>query len=193
MRIATVYTLKSQQVPVHDMASVIEVRRLLPLDQDLVPLQFRDGPPLFASKMDTVDLNLYSVFQHVGSAVNMLEPARERKPSDLHLFAIEPALEEILSAPFRDRYSRAENKLRETQSYLQEAESKRESLQKELSASQLKHSAAWDLFRTEEAKVISFYKQPLWRRLWIAFFSIRPYSGEQLDSNGNYSVQYPWR
>jgi hypothetical protein len=134
------------------------------------------GEPLRIPTCETVDLPLHRVssFSRINSPEFLLnQPTISTRQTQDHLFAVEPALKEILSAPFRDEWAPKVSKLeKENLAYNNKNYELEEKLKDALSTNASLNaryiSTCEELFELRR-RVHKFCTHNVFRRLWVAF------------------------
>jgi len=173
MQTATIYTLDAKVVPVESCSSTV---RTFPLDEPTLTYGVVGGGPLRIPTSETIDLPLH----HVGSfsKINFPGPLlnQSNKPhrqTQYHLFAVEPALKEILSAPFRAEWAAEVSKLEEdTLAYKNINCKLEEKLNDALSTNASlndRYLSTNDKLFDIRCRVHNFCEYNVFRRLWVAF------------------------
>jgi hypothetical protein len=177
MQTATIYTLNAKVVPVEPDRSTVQ---MFSCDEPTMTYRIEGGEPLRIPTYETVDLPLHRV-----SSFSIIEPPRDlmipgntgnTSRTQDHLFAVEPALKEILSAPFRDEWAFKVRKLeKENLAY----NNKNYELEEKLKAAEYKISHLKEHIEAVEKtgsryvkawnQVWRFHREPILKRLWIAF------------------------
>jgi len=176
MQTATIYTLNAKVVPVEPYRSTIQV---FSCDEPTMTYLVEGGEPFRIPTYETVNLPLHRVssFSRINSPESMLNhPSTSTRQTQDHLFAVEPALKEILSAPFRGEWASKVSKLEkenlaynnknyELEEKLKVAEYKISHLKEHIEAVEKtgsRYIKAWN-------QVWRFHREPILKRLWVAF------------------------
>jgi len=134
------------------------------------------GEPFRIPTYETVNLPLHRVssFSRINSPESMLNhPSTSTRQTQDHLFAVEPALKEILSAPFRGEWASKVSKLeKENLAYNNKNYELEEKLKDALSTNASLNaryiSTREELFELRR-RVHKFCTHNVFRRLWVAF------------------------
>lgn len=180
MRSATIYTLTKTVVPVYDNSEYVRYAPLLDPDELYrIPTDDPDNKVLLTRKKFVESLPLHEVSFCSSLPLRDL-PEVERlylesydggrksgnyNPSYLHLFAIEPQTERILSTYIN---SKLRNKVVKLEDKVQEQGQKLWALEKNLEKSQNEARILANSLKVAEEGVERFRKEPLLKRLWIA-------------------------
>jgi len=174
MQTATIYTLNAKVVPVESYHSTVQ---MFSCDEPTMTYRVEGGEPLRIPTYETVNLPLHRV-----SSFSIIEPPRDlmipgntgnTSRTQDHLFAVEPALKEILSAPFRDEWAFKVRKLeKENLAYNNKNYELEEKLKDALSTNASLNaryiSTCEELFELRR-RVHKFCTHNVFRRLWVAF------------------------
>ena len=173
MQTATIYTLNAKVVPVEPYRSTIQV---FSCDEPTMTYLVEGGEPFRIPTYETVNLPLHRVssFSRINSPESMLNhPSTSTRQTQDHLFAVEPALKEILSAPFRGEWASKVSKLeKENLAYNNKNYELEEKLKDALSTNASLNaryiSTREELFELRR-RVHKFCTHNVFRRLWVAF------------------------
>ena len=173
MQTATIYTLNAKVVPVEPYRSTIQV---FSCDEPTMTYLVEGGEPFRIPTYETVNLPLHRVssFSRINSPESMLNhPSTSTRQTQDHLFAVEPALKEILSAPFRGEWASKVSKLEKENlacnSKNYELEEKlKDALSTNASLNARYISTREELFELRR-RVHKFCTHNVFRRLWVAF------------------------
>ena len=172
MQTATIYTLNAKVVPVESYLSTIQV---FSCDEPTVTYRVEGGEPLRIPTYETVNLPLHRVssFSIIEPPEHLMIPGNSTRRTQYHLFAVEPALKEILSAPFRNEWAFKVSKLeKENLAYNNKNYELEEKLKDALSANASLNkrylSTAEEIFELRR-RVHNFCECKVFKRLWVAF------------------------
>lgn len=180
MRNATIYTLTKTVVPVYDNDKYVRYAPLLDPDELFrIPTDDPDNEVLLTRKNHVESLPLHEVGFCSSLPLHDL-PEVERlylesydegrksgiyDPSYLHLFAIEPQTEKILSTYINPKLR---NKVVKLENTVQDQGQKLWALERNLEESQNDARVLANSIRVAEERVERFRREPLLKRLWIA-------------------------
>lgn len=177
MQTATIYTLNAKVVPVRPLDSTV---RLYWIDGPDQTFYVENGEPVRIPESETIDLPLHRVssFSRIEPPEHLMAPGNNTRNTRDHLFAVEPALKEILSAPFRAEWEAKVSKLEkenlaynnknyELEEKLKAAESKISHLKRHIES--MEKTMRGSHYVKVWNQVWRFYREPTWKRLWIAF------------------------
>lgn len=181
MQTATLYTLHSETVPLlsRDEITVYSPAELRPL--------YIEGETPEHFTVNTTTFPVHSVFKRLESARGFSDFHTPGEPWQFHesdeygktyqhLFAIDPALEEILSAPIR---SKMECKVKKLEKECLDYNNANYEIEEKLKAAEQTISHLKRRIADKDAtiselnkvrnRVGNFSQKPVWERLWIAF------------------------
>lgn len=174
MQTATIYTLNAKVVSVESYDSTV---RMYSDDRSDRIFCIENEEPVRIPVSEIIDLPLHHVgsFSRIEPPEHLLLSGNTRYTRD-HLFAVEPALKKILSAPFKAEYEAKVNKLEKEnlacidknhklEEKLKAAESKISHLKQHIESMEKTGSHYVEVWN----QVWRFYREPTWKRLWIAF------------------------
>jgi hypothetical protein len=180
MRNATIYTLTKTVVPAYDNNEYVRYAPLLDPDELFrIPTDDPDNKVLLTMKNHVESLPLHEVGFCSSLPLRDLpeverlylesydggRKSRNYDPSYLHLFAIEPQTEKILSTYIN---SKLRNKVVKLEDKVQEQGQKLWALGRNLEESQNDARVLANSLRVAEEGVERFRREPLLKRLWIA-------------------------
>jgi len=172
MQAATIYTLNAKVVPVESYLSTIQV---FSCDEPTVTYRVEGGEPLRIPTYETVNLPLHRVssFSIIEPPEHLMIPGNNIRRTQDHLFAVEPALKEILSAPFRAEWEAKVSKLeKENLAYNNKNYELEEKLKDAMSANAFLRGelglVTQEIFKLRK-RVYNFCECNVFRRLWVAF------------------------
>jgi|688.fasta_scaffold174480_4 hypothetical protein len=180
MRNATIYTLTKTVVPVYDNDKYVRYAPLLDPDELFrIPTDDPDNKVLFTRKNHVESLPLHEVGFCSSLPLRDLpeverlylesydggRKSRNYDPSYLHLFAIEPQTEKILSTYINPKLR---NKVVKLENTVQDQGQKLWALERNLEESQNDARVLANSIRVAEERVERFRREPLLKRLWIA-------------------------
>jgi hypothetical protein len=140
------YSLKQEVLYVHPGQRIVQVDRILLDEASGERLLLADSNPISHYREH---LPIHVVARRIGEpSERPFTPGPRKDCEELHYFAVEPALRQILEAPFRDE--------------LRQAKRERDRM------TEAKDEAREDV-RVIKGQINSFPSVPFYRRLWLAF------------------------
>ena len=158
MRPAVLYTLKQTEIPVSDYSEFVRVSKTS--SYLMRPLTLDSGTVTDREFIEELKIPVHHIKRCLGPQEKLLENSRTYNNRNIqdYFIAMEPALAEIMEAPFKHKImaldadvSNLQNKLRKAQEDLR------------VTGASLKEL---------ELRVSKFNKKPLWKRLFRAFRGI---------------------
>lgn len=172
MHTATIYTLNAKVVPVEPYDSTV---RMYSANEPTKIFGVKGNPPVRIPESETINLPLHRVssFSIIEPPEHLMIPGNNTRRTQDHLFAVEPALKEILSAPFRAEWEAKARKLeKENLAYNNKNYELEEKLKGALSANASLNkrylSTAEEIFELRR-RVHKFCQCNVFKRLWVAF------------------------